>query len=491
MNRTFSLALKTSVGLWLLGDSVVAQPKDPPPAPGGSPAASPTSPAMTPAPQPPPAPPSEPQPVAEVVEQPSDEALLAETEGDLDAKTAELETKVQELESRLSMAEESRKSKFPIKITGYGDVGLFATQGDGSGIRRDSGHMMFPEHSDIGWVFYGDLLATQINSRGDAADLGEVPGVDRFDPVNSEGTPTFLVNELNVGIHAGVGSRALFTSSVNFTPRTGNEFRLGDSFDVDIVQLEWMATESGNHSIFVGKVDSVIGHEYKTRKAADRFGITPTLLARYTTGTSVGIKARSKLANDHIVLAAAVTNGSFGTEQFHFNTELDTNAFKTLSGRAALRLPIAGAVFEAGPSGQWGTQDGTTNGGGYMWFVGVDAELQTTRMHLKAQWLKGKAPGDELTMAYSLDLKQGAYVESNIILTPVIGILGRAEFRDALVQQGQERLYITKNWRATGGLRLLLSPKAVIKAEYSHNGEYGGTPSIPNDVVTSSVVMAF
>ena len=94
-------------------------------------------------------------------------------------------------------------------------------------------------------------------------------------------------------------------------------------------------------------------------------------------------------------------------------------------------------------------------------------------------------------MAYSLDLKNGGYVEADIIITPEIGILGRAEFRDAEVQQGTDRLYITKNWRATGGLRFVFNPRAVVKAEYSHNAEYGDTPSIPNDVVTTSAVMAF
>jgi hypothetical protein len=105
--------------------------------------------------------------------------------------------------------------------------------------------------------------------------------------------------------------------------------------------------------------------------------------------------------------------------------------------------------------------------------------------------LRGKAPGDDFSMAYSLDLKQGGYLETNIIMTPVIGLIGRAEFRDAEVQQGMDRLYITKNWRATGGVRLIFNPRAIVKAEYSHNGEYGGTPGIPDDVVTSSVVMAF
>ena len=441
--------------------------------------------------QPAPAPAAAPTPAPTPTEEPADDA--AETESDPDAKTNALASRVDELELKLKQQSEqqARRPRFPIKVAGYGDLGFFASQGDGSGFRRDAGHVMFPSDNQYAWVFYGDLLATAVNSRGDVADLGQAPGVDRFDSVDSNGNPTFLVNELNLSINAGLGDRALFTSSVNFTPRTGTDFAFGDSFDVDLAQLEWMPSASGKTSLFVGKVDSVIGIEYKTRKAPQRFGITPSLLARYTTGTAVGIKLRSKLANDHLILAAAATNGSFGTEQFHFYREVDTNAFKTLSGRAAVRIPLGAGALEVGPSGSYGAEDGAPTGAGAMWFAGVDAELDTGRLDLRAQWLTGKAPGDEVSMAYALDLKQGGYVEADLIVTPVIGVLGRAEFRDAEVSEGMERLYITKNWRATGGVRLLLHPNATVKAEYSHNGEYGGVPSIPDDVVTTSAVMAF
>lgn len=488
MRRNISLGI--SLGLSLLAAPAIAQPApgQPAPEPERSPSPEPTT--AAPEPTPDPVVPAPSDAAAEVM---SDEtgAAVAQEEVDLDAQAAELASKVEQLEQRLEAAEQSRRSNFPVKLTGYGDVGMFATQGDGTGLRRDIGHTMFPDHSDIGWVFYGDLLATQVNSRGDVADLGELPGVDRFDSVNSEGNTTFLVNELNLTVNAGLGPRALFTSSVNFTPRTGTEFRLGDSFDIDLVQVEYLPFADGKTSLFVGKFDSVIGHEYKTRKSAERFGITPSLLARYTTGTAVGVKARTKLIDDHLILAASVTNGSFGTEQFHFFNEVDTNSFKTISGRAAFRLPIGSGALEVGPSGQWGTQDGGSNEAGKMWLVGVDAELEISRVLVKAQWLRGKAPGEEFSMAYSLDLKSGAYLEANVIVTPLVGLLGRAEFRDAEVQQGMDRLYITKNWRSVVGVRLLFSPKAVVKAEYSHNGEYGDTPSIPDDVITSSVVMAF
>jgi hypothetical protein len=58
-------------------------------------------------------------------------------------------------------------------------------------------------------------------------------------------------------------------------------------FDVDIAQVEWMPTESQRTSIFAGKIESVLGIEYRDRKADRRFGITPSLIARYTTGTAL------------------------------------------------------------------------------------------------------------------------------------------------------------------------------------------------------------
>lgn len=403
----------------------------------------------------------------------------------------QLAQRLDDLELKLEQAEASRRARFPVKISGYGDLGFFAAQGDGSGFRRDAGHEIFPDRSQYAWVFYGDVLAPQVNSRGEVADLGQAPGVRRFDSIHSQGNPTFLVNELNLNVTAGLGDKALFTSSMNFTPRSGSDFGLGDSFDLDLAQLEWMPTDDGKTSIFIGKVDSVIGLEYKTRKSPQRFGITPTLLARYTTGTAVGIKVRSKLARDRVIVAAAATNGSFGTEQFFFFREIDSNSFKTLSGRVALRVPIGAGSFEAGPSGQWGTPDGTPNGTSAAWLAGGDAELDIGRFDVKAQWLKGKSPGDPVGMAYALDLKQGGSLEADVVVTPRFGVFGRAEFRDAEVTMTMERLYITKNWRATGGLHLTLHPNAIVKAELTHNGEYGGTPQIADDVITTSAVLAF
>jgi opacity protein-like surface antigen len=307
--------------------------------------------------------------------------------------------------------------------------------------------------------------------------------------VHSRGNPGFLLNELNMGLQVALTDRALLQTSLNFTPRSGSEFSLGDSFDLDIAQLEWLATADGRTSLFVGKLESVLGLEYKERKASNRFGITPSLLHRYTAGTALGIKARSKLLDEHLIVAAALTNGSFNTEQFHFYEEVDSNLGKTVSARVAGRFNV-GDRLEIGLSGQYGTQDRVTDNSKVLWFAGADAHFAAGPFELKAQWLTGAAPGDDVTNTYGLELLGGGYVEVDYLATSLIGVLGRAEFRDARVWLTDERLYLTQSWRATAGVRLAFTENIILKAEYLFNGEYGG-PAVRNNLFTSSLLLVY
>ena len=376
---------------------------------------------------------------------------------------------------------------------GYVDFGFFVPQGNGAGYVQDYGHAILNQapYTNYSWVFLGDILAPAVNSRGEVADLGNAPGVTRFDSIHSRGAAGFVANEINLRMRATPVSNAIITTSVNFTPRTGSDFSLGDSFDVDIAQLEWLPTASRRTSIFVGKIESVLGIEYRDRKSDRRFGVTPSLIARYTTGTALGLKVRSKFGQDDwLVVAAALTNGSNTTEQFFFYDETDSNSGKTGSARLALRPPLPFSL-ELGMSGSYGPQDRTTSNAHAMWFVGPDLLASIGPVDIKAQWLKGKAPGDPSQNVYQLDLKGGGYVEIDAMLTASWGILARAEYRNAFVALGTDRAYVTQSWRATGGVRCVLAHWAVLKAEYLRNGEYGPIPNIRNDVFTSSLVLSY
>ena len=119
-------------------------------------------------------------------------------------------------------------------------------------------------------------------SRGEPADLGNPPGVDRQDLIDSNGAPSFIVNEVNLTVNAALADGVIGKASVDFLPRTGTDFRLGDAFEVDIASLEWQVGAQRRTSIYVGKFDSVLGIEYRSREANQRFGITPSLIARST-----------------------------------------------------------------------------------------------------------------------------------------------------------------------------------------------------------------
>lgn len=428
------------------------------------------------------------------------------------ASLEDMQEKLRVLQERQRQTDQMILARQPrVTIEGYADVGFFVPFGNhGAGTVPDVGSAAmraFPNRAaNYGWVFLGDPLATAINTRGEAADLGNLPGVDRYDSINSNGAPGFIANELNLRLRGAVAENALATASVNFTPRSGNDFRLGDTFDVDQVQLEWLPGLTRRTSVFVGKFDSVVGIEYRERKSHQRFGITPSLLARYTTGTPLGLKVRSKLGTsklpDLFVVAAALTNGSSGTEAFHFYDEVDSNSGKTVSGRLSVAPPLPLAC-EFGLSGEYGPQDHARNNQHALWFFGVDFRAHARTFDLKAQWLRGSGEGETSASAgsgrpYGLRLNNGAYLELDILPSVRFGLLLRAEVRDALVwlgdplaAEGAERLYITKIWRSTIGARMAFTDRIIAKAEFLHNAEYGGLPSFADDVFTSSLVMIY
>ncbi len=415
-------------------------------------------------------------------------------------RIALLEEKVAKLEATQPASQSVSLASLasPISLFGYIDFGFFVAQANGVGYTQDFGNKALPQFAGkYGWLFYGDILATAINARGEVADLGDAPGVLRYDGIRSRGMPSFILNVANIGIRAALLDDFIFTVSVNFTPRSGGEFALGDTFDLDLAQLEWMPTADQRISFFAGKMESLMGVEYRSRRSPQRFGITPSLLGRYTMGTPLGVKARGKFfKGDFLTVAVAFTNGSSTTEMFHFYDEIDSNAGKTFTGRLSLKpfglfddSPLGD--LEIGVSGEWGPQDHARDTKDPMVFYGVDLLWDIGPVNVEAQWLKGEAAGRELDHAYGLQLNQSAYLQLSWRIISLVGVLVRGELRDAFVWLGDERAYLTKSYRITGGVRLSFNEHVTLKLEYLFNGEYGGVPYVPNDVFTSSLVLAY
>lgn len=405
----------------------------------------------------------------------------------------------------IELAQQSMAAPTPLAFTfrGYFDFGFFVPQGDGAGIVQDFGDQVLrrARPGDAGkyaWVFLGDILSPAVNARGEAADLGPAPGVDRFDSIDSQGAMGAVLNEANFTVDVGVSSWARGSLSVNVVPRSGGEFSIGDFIELDLAQLELIVSDAMPTSVFAGKIEPVIGVEYKRRRADLRFGITPSLIARYTSGAQLGLKVRSKLFGGWVLLAAAVTNQSATQEQFHFSEELDSNDGKTASGRAALRIPlnelfpeVFSAALELAGDGLVGPQDRARDSDDLFLLWGFDWEYDGVDFGLRGQFLRGNSPGRAADRAYGLDLIASGYVEVDYMITPFLGVMARADFRNAWVTLGLERAYLTQSWRATGGLRVVFNRHFVLKGEYLHNGEYGELPQIDNDIFTSSLVVSY
>jgi hypothetical protein len=425
-----------------------------------------------------------------------------------DPRIKELEDRLQEVEDELDAQKDDNKyleekidSLVPLKLSGYLDLGAFATTGNGAGTRTDIGHAYFPEYSYVPetWVFYGDPLSTAVNSRGDVADTGESRAIV-FDPINSAGKPSALVNAVNLALFAGIGETGQVNVSVDLVPRSRDISNpsgvfLGDFIDVKLAYGEWRpaVSKSGAWDLTLqgGKFDSVLGFEYRSIESPDRIGITPSLICRYTCGRPIGLKARVRFLDEALVGNVAVTNGSHFSEGFDFANETDTNAMKTVAGR--LSYQIAKKV-EVGVSGAWGAQDFQPDNDVAQWHWGADLHAEIKDFELTAEAVHGRAKGKTSIVRCDAApcLKYtGGYVQAAYRVTNTWVPYIRADYRDAVHWSGASFVYVSDLWRATVGVRAEIGTRIIWKIEATKNNELGRAPIIPNDVATTSLVIKY
>ena len=450
--------------------------------------------------------PEAPPPVDEPTPAPGEPAVPDPTTTRLDT----LEQRMQALEDELAQTkddnaflEERIQQLLPLtgKLGGYLDAGFFVTSGNGAGTRSDLAGTYFPEYAAAGvpgsWVFMGDPLSTTINSRGDVADTGESRAVV-FDPINSRGKSTFLVNAVNLALFTGIGETGAAQVSIDFLPRARDisdigGIQLGDFVDVKLAYGEWKPKlDAMELSLQAGKFDSVLGFEYRSLESPDRTGVTPSLICRYTCGRPIGLKARMKI-EEALIVNVAVTNGSHFHEGFTFASETDTNQVKTVAGRVSYLL--GGGKAEIGVSGAFGAQDFQPDNGVYQWHVGADLHVDVADVEITAEYVQGKANGDTTAgmlarcdLAPCLDYK-GAYGQVAYRLTNTFIPYARVDWRDALHEAGASFVYISELVRATVGLRAEIGTRVIVKLEGTLNAELGRVPQFPNDVLTSSLVI--
>jgi len=434
---------------------------------------------------------------------------------DMERRLQETDERLRESERRRAAAEEEAKEQRrrleqrldrlePLlgRVTGYLDVGFFKVTGNGSGIRNDFGHLRLPEYTAVpdSWVFLGDPLATTVNARGEPADTSQSRAVT-FNPIHAGSAPSFIVNSLTLNLFAAVGDDLTLTGAVDFVPRSRNVSdpmgtALGDFIDVKLAYLEYIVPLTRmDLSIYAGKIDSVLGIEYRSQDAPDRISVTPSLICRYTCGRPLGLKARARFFDGALVAAVALTNGSHVVEMFPFYNEIDVNQSKTVAGRLSYRFGL-GAGLEVGASGAYGAQDNQPNDGVHQYHYGADLHLAVRDLDVAAEVVRGRAQGQSDPGAAPCDVApcleyRGAYGQIAYRALNWLMPYFRADWRRALHQSGASFLYFSDAARFTGGVRLEIGTALILKAEYTRVRELGRVPDFPDDVLTSALVLKY
>lgn len=423
------------------------------------------------------------------------EAQNAQLRSELDALKAareDTDALARSLDVRLTS-----KERLKVEVGGYLDLGFFAAQGNGAGVRKDLDRTS-GRYSDVlsSWVLLGDPLTTMVNSRGDSADLSDSRAT-HFDAIHSQGRPTFLVNAVNLSFKASLDDAWFVTVLVDLLPRDrmfNGGGAVGDFLDVKLASLRWEGRfEWGALTINAGKFDSLLGLEYRTQEAPQRLTITPSLLCRYTCGRPLGLKARADLLDGKLELGVAVTNGSSQIETFAFSNETDFNIFKTVSGRVAVRLPLLDGL-ELSVSGAVGAQDRQPDDSVMQWHVGGAARLEWSRLQLQAEYILGRANGkagpDVVCGAAACLQYKAAYGLLGVRVAWFFVPYVRVDWRQADMRSGFDYAYQADVLRVTAGLRVEPNSRVAVKAEYSFNHEFTAF-QFPNDVFTTSFVVSY
>jgi hypothetical protein len=421
---------------------------------------------VPPAPPPPPAPPSEPEPV-----------------NDSDGYTPPAD---------------GQGAAPPFSINGYIDVGFAKAQGNGTSFA--------PGDQSVPADYGVDTFAPAVNSRGDVASTDSGGRfVNGFLPrqVGIGGRPSFLLNTLDVDLKYAPSSAPLMVfSRVQFLPRfTGG----GDDTRVYVEQAfgRLVPFDSQELALSAGKFDSVFGIEYLDNQANIRTGVTPSLVARYTTGQSVGAKLfyRIQIAP----LWSAVSLNIAGTNSGNFVEALQPpdaslSGEPVGSGRLGYELNAPVVQAKLGASGMTGPRNDQGDQSARQKAFGLDARVSAFGVYLNAEYVhvnegqggpKTTSIGNfPLSSAFSV---RGGYVQLAYALPFAAGplhkvtVYARYDRRHAWFD-GFTPITVD---RLTGGLRVDLWDLVILKAEYLDNRELSGAPTVANNVFTSSLVYSW
>ncbi|HEY7372324.1 MAG TPA: hypothetical protein VIF57_09215 [Polyangia bacterium] len=408
----------------------------------------------------------------------------------------------------------------PLVITGYVDVGYAKAQGDGTS---------FPAGDTRVPADYGvDPFATAVNSRGEVAST-DAGGrfTNGFLPRSAGigGTPSFLINTASFDVrytpaqapvmvftrvqllprfeNPGQSSSTGTGSSVATTTQNMAAFqRTLEGTRVFVEQAFGRVTplKSAELAISLGKFDSVFGIEYLDNQANFRIGITPSLMARYTTGQSIGAKVffrRQFMTGTAVSINAAATNSGTFVEALQ-GPDRSLTGVPVASARLGLEHNLARVSVKVGASGSYGPRNDQLDREALQRLWGADARLYAFGLSLSGEYVhvqedEGSADGKVTGLGvfpFGSGFQARGFWTQLAYEIPVPGAplrfvpYGRYERRHA---QFQGFVPVDVD-RATFGLHVDLWDNVQLKGEVVLNRELDSTPSVPNNVYTSSAV---
>ncbi|MDX2008703.1 MAG: hypothetical protein SFW67_00850 [Myxococcaceae bacterium] len=430
------------------------------------------------------------------------QAELERTKADLDERLSALadEQAAQQVEARALRQNEQEVREKAVSLSGYLDVGFFVVQGNGAGVRKDVSRVVSGTDDVLStWVLRGDPFNTAINSRGEPADLGDSRAIG-FDGLRTGGRPTVLVNALNLQLSASLDDTWSVFAMVDLLPRerTITRFALGDFLDVKQAFGRYQRRFGfGALSVWAGKVDSVLGFEYRVQESPERLTVSPSLLCRYTCGRALGVRARALVWGDRLEVLAAVTNGSNQLEVMPWGGDGSFNATPTVSGRVGLLLPLFGSA-ELSLNGMVGVQERQADPTVLQFHAGATGRIDFGAVVLTAEGGFGRAAGRAGLLdgesvpcaAASCLTYQSAHLVGGVRVARWLMPYARVDWRNGTMRQARDWAYASTTVRVTAGARVQAASRLVLKAEYTHNRELVG-PDFPDDVFTTSFVVSY
>jgi hypothetical protein len=384
----------------------------------------------------------------------------------------------------------------PLVITGYVDVGYAKAQGDGTSFAP--GDMRVPADYGV------DPFATAVNSRGDVASTDSGGRfVNGFLPrsVNIGGTPSFLINTANVDLrYTATQMPVMLFTRVQFLPRFETT---GETVRVFVEQAFGRVTPLKNAELAIsaGKFDSVFGIEYLDNQANFRIGIVPSLMARYTTGQSIGAKVFYRYqfpsASSAVSINAAATNSGTFVESLQ-GPDRSLTGVPVGTARLGYELNLPRVSVKAGGSGSVGPRNDQLDRSALQKLLGADLRIYAAGVSLAGEYVhvdedEGSADGKQTglgTFPFASGFHaQGFWTQvayelpwplAPLRLIPYLRYDRRHAFFDGFVPITVDRL--------TVGLHLDVGDNIQIKGEAVLNRELAGAPTVANNVYTSSLV---